>query len=311
MLSSLSGVVMKATSTGKVVGIALEDFDETRAYSDTFINQFGENIIVPQYVPINRESDPRINDGCYFSGGGTAEEAPCVPLKTLTEVEQYDEADALALAEAKAEALADLADVSSEQEMVGETEVKVGQIIMFVDLGYRYVDAAGAAMIRSFLATSTNATSTEDTIWSRLVTLAENFVDGVLSVFTLKADKIETKELCVEGVCVNATELQRLLEQQNPEAVVEVREAPPQDPDTGSGGEATPVDPEPSPETPVEPTPEPTPPEDPGTSDAEATTSPESEPAPEVPAEPTPEPAPLESESEAGGGTPPEPIVEG
>jgi hypothetical protein len=65
MLSSVPGVVMKASSTGQIIGRALEAFDATRAYSDTYINQFGENIIVPEYVPIDRESDPRLNDGCY------------------------------------------------------------------------------------------------------------------------------------------------------------------------------------------------------------------------------------------------------
>ena len=155
------------------------------------------------------------------------------------------------------------------------------------------------------------------------MTLAENFVDGVLSVFTLKADRVETKELCVEGVCVNASELQELLERQNPEAVVEVHEAPPAEGDNGGGDEPTepaPVEPE-APgaeedEIPVEPPVDPTlpggdeevvPPTEPagGTGEVSGTPrepTPEPEVITEVVPEPTPEtpPAP-ESEPEAGG----------
>lgn len=213
MLSSIPGVAMKASSTGVVVGIALEDFDETRAYSDTYINQFGENIIVPRFTPINQVTDPRINDGCYYGGGVAAGEAPCVPLQTETEDEQVAEANALAAAEAKADALAALALVPSETVTLAEREVQVGQIVMFVDLRYRYLDAESSTMLAALMATTTAANDAVETIWQRLVILAENFIDGVLSVFTLKADRVETKELCVDGVCVDAENLRTLLNQ--------------------------------------------------------------------------------------------------
>ena len=45
MLSSLSGVAMKATGTGATIGIALEDFIESRMYSDTYLNQFGDDMV--------------------------------------------------------------------------------------------------------------------------------------------------------------------------------------------------------------------------------------------------------------------------
>jgi parallel beta-helix repeat protein len=211
MLSNVPGVVMKASSTGTVVGIALEDYEDNRAYSETFINQFGESIIVPDYTPIDRVSDPRINDGCYFGGGSEAGEAPCVPLRATTTSAQYDEADALALAEAKERALRSLARQSSDVAITaGGDEVRVGQIVMFVDLRYRYLDADGETMLAALSAQIGEEET--DTVWSRLVELAHNFVDGVLSVLTLKADRVETNELCVDGVCVTADDLRTLLE---------------------------------------------------------------------------------------------------
>jgi hypothetical protein len=215
MLSSVPGIVMKASSTGYIIGRALEDYDSSRAYSDTYINQFGENIIVPEYVPINRESDSRIDDGCYYGGGNRTGEEVCVPLMATTSDAQYDEADRLAAEEAKAKALAALARVDSEEIVIDEdTTVEVGQIVMFIDLRYRYLDEDGLTMMAALMATTSEMVDGEEvtgTLWQRLVRLAENFVDGVLSVFTLKADRVETNQLCVDGVCVNAEDLRQLL----------------------------------------------------------------------------------------------------
>jgi len=217
MLSSVPGVAMKASSTGMVVGIALEDFTPTRAYSDTYINQFGDDLVDPVVTPINPYSDPRINDGCYYGGGNQSGEEPCIPLVSTTTDAQVQEAQALAEAEAQAEALEALKYVQSERvTLTSGEEVRVGQIVMFVSLEERYIDEDGIAMLAALVAAPTVTGEVEgETIWSRLVTLAQNFVDGVLSVLTLKADKIETSELCVDGVCVNADDLRTLLEGNN------------------------------------------------------------------------------------------------
>ena len=243
MLSSVPGVAMKASSTGMVVGIALEDFTDTRAYSDTYINQFGDDLIDPIYVPVNSSNDPRINDGCYYGAGNAAGEAECVPLVGTTTDAQVLEAEALAAAEAQAEALEALKYVQSERVTLENGEqVRVGQIVMFVSLEERYLDEDGVAMVAALLAAAPGADEAEEgeeteTIWSRLVTLASNFVDGVLSVFTLKADRVEVQdEICVDGVCLNADDLRQLL-------------------DANATGEVTPEEePEenPEPETPVE-----------------------------------------------------------
>jgi len=215
MLSSIPGVAMKASSTGMVVGIALEDFVENRAYSDTYINQFGDDLVDPIYVPVNSSNDPRINDGCYYGAGSASGNAPCVPLVGTTTDAQVLEAEALAAAEAQAAALAALKYVQSERvTLANGDEVRVGQIVMFVSLEQRYLDENGIAMVAALLASASSTSGqASETIWSRLVTLANNFIDGVLSVFTLKADRVEvTEEICVDGVCLNADDLRRLLD---------------------------------------------------------------------------------------------------
>ncbi len=216
MLSSVPGVVMKATSTGHIVGIALEDFDEGRAYSDTYINQFGDDLVDPVFAPVNQVGDPRIHDGCYFGGGRASGEEECVPLLATTTAGQVAEAEVLARRAAELEALAALRYVPSEVGVLSDGQtVRIGQVVMFVDLRYRYVDEAGMEMIAALNvgAESIGLLGADETIWQRLVNLANNFVDGVLSIFTLRADRVEVKdELCVDGVCVGADDLRRLLD---------------------------------------------------------------------------------------------------
>ena len=55
---------------------------------------------------------------------------------------------------------------------------------------------------------------TTDTVWSRLVNVANGFKDGVLTLVGLKADTIETEKLCVGNTCITETELIELLGQQ-------------------------------------------------------------------------------------------------
>jgi hypothetical protein len=116
-------------------------------------------------------------------------------------------------------------------------QVKVGQIVMFVDLNHSWFAKDQMASIASLFATSsvTNIGDNEnESLFDRVKNLANNFVDGVLSVFKLKADRIEVKEeLCVDGVCINADDLRHILEQSGtsghapspePENVVEPEE---------------------------------------------------------------------------------------
>jgi hypothetical protein len=52
-----------------------------------------------------------------------------------------------------------------------------------------------------------------ETLLDRIKNLANNFVDGVLSIFELRVNRVEvSEELCVDGVCLNADDLRRLLD---------------------------------------------------------------------------------------------------
>lgn len=218
MLSSLAGVVMKATSTGMVVGVALEDFNGDRAYSDTYINQFGDDLVDPVFEPINKDNDPRINDGCYFGGGRASGEEVCIPLVSTTTDGRIAEAEALARRDAEEKALAKLASISGERiNLDNGREVEVGQIVMFVDLRNRTLDEFGVEIINSLMSKASSSDEFEtETIWQRLVQLANNFIGGVLSVFTLEADRVEVKDqLCVDGVCVTGEDLRELLKKEN------------------------------------------------------------------------------------------------
>jgi hypothetical protein len=62
---------------------------------------------------------------------------------------------------------------------------------------------------------STLTADTTDTIWNRLVKLAEGFKDGVLTLAGFKADKIETNQLCVGSTCITESELKDLINQKN------------------------------------------------------------------------------------------------
>jgi hypothetical protein len=163
-------------------------------------------------------SDPRINDGCYFGGGSASGEEVCVPLKATTTDGRIAEAEALAVTEANDRALRALKSVRSQT--VGTTNgesVKVGQIVMFIKLDERQLSDEGVDVIEKLLAVATTTGQVEkETVWQRLVSLANNFVDGVLKVFTLKADRVEVKEeICVDGVCLDAEKIRQLLEVQN------------------------------------------------------------------------------------------------
>ncbi len=217
MLSSIPGVAMKATGTGAIIGVALEDFDSGRAYSDTFVNQFGDDIIEPVYQPITAITDARINDGCYYGGGNATGEELCVPLRATSTDARVAEAAELAAKQARTAALRALTRTASAHTQTADgVSVRVGQIVMFVDLRYRYLDETNQTMLASLMLSSDEAMATivgnENSVWGRLVTLAHNFVDGVLTIAGIKTDKVDTKELCVDGVCVTADDLRQMLE---------------------------------------------------------------------------------------------------
>jgi hypothetical protein len=306
MLSSIAGVGMKATTNARIVGIALEDFDGTKAYSPTYINQFGDDI-ARERIQVRAVATTTGVTNCYFGAGGALDEGgdECIGTPVTSAVydtESNEEREAI---------LAELANTPASAATVEGETVKIGQAVMFITLG-TYHTATTTTMLADLMDTSIveNGNGVE-TLWDRLKMLAQNFVDGVLAITGLKADKVETNQLCVDGVCINGDQLRALLNGSG---------------QTGGGSSSTPSpEPEPEPEVTEGPSPEPEVVEEPeptsdqtsesisegestdGNTNVESTSEPEpvieeslpepepeviEEPAPEVEQTPEPEPSP-------------------
>jgi hypothetical protein len=207
-LSSIPGVGMKATESSRVVGIALEDYDGTRAYTAGFLNQFGDDMY-KEKVTAQKNLDLRAQDGCSYGGGSALGEEECV-AKTVSPIQAVTaEVDTT-----REDTLRAFARESALQTTSGNGEVAyVGQALMFIELTNYHI--ADETRMLSELASSTllqNGAEGE-TIWSRVKALAQNFVDGVLTVTGIKADRVDVAdELCVDGVCVNADDLRAILQ---------------------------------------------------------------------------------------------------
>ncbi len=303
-LSSIPGVGMKARAGDVVVGSALEAFDGSRAYSKGFANQFGDDIRIPNTTPHHVNDDPRAGDGCSFGGGGAIGQngaQPCVPTVAgaSTDWDAAGEA-AVEAVEEQIDEIDDLTSLPAERVSTASGTVAVGQALMFVKLG-RFDDGRTADVMRELLATSTDLVpgGEGESLWDRLKTLAQNFVDGVLSVTRLKAKSVEVEEqLCVDDVCVTADDLRELLNGNGSgspppaapvtppegEAATETTETNENaGQDDGEAAEAPAVATEPAPES--ETAPEPTPPAEPPPESAEPVEEPEPDPEPEPAAE--------------------------
>ena len=207
-LSSIAGIGMKATESSRVVGIALEDYDGTRAYSAGYLNQFGDDMVKDR-ITEKTVIDPRTQDGCYNGGGNALGESPCTPEKvTKTTVTTVTDNTAY-----KTMLITLTNEAPRTRTTPNGTEVTIGHALMFIELT-NYQIADETTILQELTATSSleNNTGT-DTLWSRLKGLAHNFVNGILTLTGLKADRVEVKnELCVDGVCMNASDLRALLQ---------------------------------------------------------------------------------------------------
>jgi hypothetical protein len=283
-LSSIPGVGMKATASSRVVGIALEDFDGSRAYSAGYLDQYGDRMVTEK-ITKSVMIDPKTQDGCYMGGGSALGEAGCDPeavksttLQTTTDTSAYDTALA-ALTNQPA----------ATTTTAGGTVTQVGQAIMFIELA-DYQIASESLVLAELATTTALSADVNDTLWNRLKSLATNFVDGVLTIAGIKADRVEVgSELCVDGVCVTADDLRALLQSAG---------RPSEGSGSTTGGGAAPA-PTPEPELPA---PEPTPVEEGGgtgggseapVTDPVPTTE---EPAGSAPTEPVVEAAPVVEE---------------
>jgi hypothetical protein len=280
-LSSIPGIGMKATKSSVVVGIALEDFDGGHAYSAGYLNQFGDDLVKAKVKPYNQNTDTRTQDGCSFGAGNEEGGVPCTRDVVNPIVASTTNIDN------RTEVLRELEQQKPSNAYTSDgREVSIGQVIMFVDLSY-YALESEQGVLSELLATSTvlHGNGTE-TLWDRLTLLAQNFVDGVLTLTEVIADtftagEVKTNVLCIGNTCVDEATLKALLESPSQTQGKGIDTPPPSPeptdppPDSGSG-EASSTPGDPAPETPPDQTP------------------PEQVPPPEPipPVDPTPEPIP-------------------
>jgi YVTN family beta-propeller protein len=206
MLSSIPGIGMKATASGTIVGTALEDFEGEHAYSEGFLNQFGDDMVRERIIAKEKaRGDLRAQDGCTYGGGNALGEKACVK-----QVVTSHGASTTIIDTTREDALREL---QEEEPLAMRTDdgknVQVGQALMFIELEQYMGDPARLALDELVAPID----DTEETLWSRLKKLATNFVKGVLTLTGIKTDKVETKELCVDDVCVTADDLRALINQ--------------------------------------------------------------------------------------------------
>ncbi len=201
-LSSIPGIGMKATQGDIVVGIALEDYDGTSAYTDGYFNQFGDDLVKAKMKPLNQNTDTRTQDGCSYGAGDEQGTAPCVKDSVTAIAPETISIDT------KTQILAELrAEEAETMTTENGEEVTVGQALMFVHLD-QYATESERNVLSELLATTTEQVDGQDeTVWDRLKTLATNFVDGVL-----KVAGIRTEELCVGSVCVDEATFLRMVQ---------------------------------------------------------------------------------------------------
>ncbi len=222
MLSSIPGVAMKAKGTGVVIGTALEDFDDDRMYSDTYINQFGDDMVDPVIAPVLTNTDPRINDGCYYGGGNAAGDEPCVPLEATSTEDQIEEVNEIIETESVEEALDELREIESETMTIdGGEEVQVGQIVMFVKLQERFVDEGQLAALGVLLGTSTDSEIERPNFFaSEDKSLLESIIDTLTVMWERiigNTDRNDAQELEIDQLRERVQQLEEALGTTPPE----------------------------------------------------------------------------------------------
>ena len=137
VLSSLGGIGMKATTSGNIVGIALEVFDGTDALSFGVVNQLNDDI-APALQPETVYDEK--NDGCFYGGGNALNEEECTrknPIKSNDDTSTVATSDlTLTISNGTAQ---------QSTSSSGET-VAIGQILVFVNLGWYKLDSTAGGV---------------------------------------------------------------------------------------------------------------------------------------------------------------------
>ncbi|MEK9195340.1 MAG: hypothetical protein AAB975_03110, partial [Patescibacteria group bacterium] len=134
--SSLPGVAMKATSTGMTVGVALEAFDGIDYLSEGTIGVETNKITAETIATTTKKV---LQDTRYYGG----ELDPSRPLGSLEEVMvQQPVAVNIITWDAPKKRVA-------EEQPIGDKTVKVGKVLVFVNLAWAGLDAGTAQLART------------------------------------------------------------------------------------------------------------------------------------------------------------------
>ncbi|MDP2676653.1 MAG: DUF5011 domain-containing protein [bacterium] len=145
VLSSLDGIGMSAESgisAGPIIGIALEAFDGTKALSEAVIDQLADNETPKEKI---EAEENKIDDGCYYSGGRIDGNTGCAPVQEELldddELEQSAKERSIQDKEARIQKLSEENTSAGDQTTLEGETVKVGKIMVFVNLGYARLDS--------------------------------------------------------------------------------------------------------------------------------------------------------------------------
>ncbi|MBI2023574.1 DUF5011 domain-containing protein, partial [Candidatus Giovannonibacteria bacterium] len=217
ILSSLDGVGM-AGGKGPIIGVALESFDGTNALSEEVVNQLMDNEPKSSPPPVAEEdTNPNATTDCYYSGGDALGRAKkdCKPLTSDNNADKN--ADITQSAEGADSTQIDNGPASESSTSDGKT-VKIGKILVFVNLGYSDlgVDAGTEAWavdqesgkVRSNYSLDMDG---KDIINARnILSASGNWSIGDDGKLVVK--EIQTEKLCIGSTCITETELKALLE---------------------------------------------------------------------------------------------------
>jgi uncharacterized protein YjiK len=146
ILSSIDGIGMKMSGEGMMVGVALEDFDGTKATGDAVIDQLNDN----NEDPTPAEKIVIEDDPCYVGGPAAVGDEPCERTST--------EERTRVITDTKSAKKVSAASVSTHLEeqttKAEEMNVKIGTIQMFVSLGWARLDSQVASLGTSTLSSA-------------------------------------------------------------------------------------------------------------------------------------------------------------
>lgn len=133
MLSSIDGIGMAANRSGLIVGTALESFDGVSAYSEGVEEVMKDNLPrKPKANPEMLSDEEGEKSGCYYGAGEELGGKKCdKPLAGPAEIEDFEPAE---------EQIIQIENPLAEEQIASSTSVKIGKILVFVNLGWYKLD---------------------------------------------------------------------------------------------------------------------------------------------------------------------------